>query len=185
MGEIRELPAAGEALTAFNLERWEEVLANPELRKVTGRVETDRFGRILVSPPAAYEDGGYQFRLGRLLEELMSGGRVTVECPISTAGGVRVADVAWASEVFESNLPANLVCLPNAPEICVEVASPSNTRQELEEKRNLYFAAGAKEYWLCVGGDMHFFVGDGEQCSSGIRFVSSVSEEHQALVKLE
>src|SRR5436190_590555 len=34
-------------------------------------------------------------------------------------------------------------CFPRAPEICVEVISPSNTDAELREKGSLYFAAGA------------------------------------------
>jgi Uma2 family endonuclease len=35
-----------------------------------------------------------------------------------------------------------------APEICVEVTSPSNSRKEMREKIDAYFAAGAKEVWL-------------------------------------
>src|SRR4051794_1504826 len=31
--------------TAFNLRRWDEVLADPDLPKIEGRVETDRHGR--------------------------------------------------------------------------------------------------------------------------------------------
>ena len=45
-----------------------------------------------------------------------------------------------------------------APEICVEVVSPSNTETELDEKKELYFEAGAEEVWFCNGnGEMFFF----------------------------
>jgi Uma2 family endonuclease len=36
-----------------------------------------------------------------------------------------------------------------APEICIEVLSPGNTRAEIDQKRVLYFAAGAREVWIC------------------------------------
>lgn len=45
-----------------------------------------------------------------------------------------------------------------APEICVEVISSSNTQKEMIEKRQLYFAAGAKEVWMCnENGELSFF----------------------------
>jgi Uma2 family endonuclease len=36
-----------------------------------------------------------------------------------------------------------------APELCVEILSPSNTLQEMEEKKELYFARGTQEFWVC------------------------------------
>ena len=45
-----------------------------------------------------------------------------------------------------------------APEICVEVPSPDNTTGEMEEKKTLYFEAGAEEFWICdLEGKMSFF----------------------------
>ena len=45
-----------------------------------------------------------------------------------------------------------------APEICVEVWSASNTTGEIENKRKLYFAKGALEFWYCdERGRMSFF----------------------------
>jgi Uma2 family endonuclease len=35
-----------------------------------------------------------------------------------------------------------------APEICVEVTSPSNSRTEMREKIDAYLASGANELWL-------------------------------------
>jgi hypothetical protein len=78
----------------------------------------------------------------------MSGGRVLTECPISTADGVKAADVVWASFALVDEL-GNRVCFPQAPEICVEVLSPRNTDAEMEEKTALYFDAGANEVWHC------------------------------------
>ena len=45
-----------------------------------------------------------------------------------------------------------------APEICVEILSPSNTPSEMREKRKLYFEAGAGEVWICdASGKMNFY----------------------------
>ena len=47
--------------------------------------------------------------------------------------------------------------LERAPEICVEVLSPSNSEPEMNEKRALYFEAGAHEVWICdLDGKMEF-----------------------------
>lgn len=80
------------------------------------------------------------------------------ECPISTADGVRAADVAWASPACLKEL-GNRSCFLRSPEICVEVLSPGNTDAEIQEKMALYFDAGAQEVWLCdTLGAMKFFV---------------------------
>ena len=142
-----ELPSQREQ-TAYNLQRWDELLADPELTWVEGRIETDRHGQIIMSPPPAAQHGRFQFRLGNLLQEKMRSGEVLTECPISTADGVKAADVAWASEATMSEL-GNRTCFPRAPEICVEILSPRNTRKQIEEKMALYFDAGAREFWTC------------------------------------
>ena len=36
----------------------------------------------------------------------------------------------------------------SAPELCIEIASPSNSRKELNEKVAAYLATGAKEAWI-------------------------------------
>jgi len=146
-----------ETQTDFNLRRWDELLADRELARLEGRVETDRFGHIIMSPPPAANHGFYQYQIARRLDDLMRRGRVLTECPVSTADGVRAADVAWASPQRVKEL-GNRPCFPHAPEICVEVLSPGNTDEEMREKIELYFDAGASEVWLCgIFGDLKFF----------------------------
>jgi Uma2 family endonuclease len=143
--------------TQFNLRRWSELLADPQVARIEGRIETDRHGHILMSPPPAPNHGSLQARISSLLDRLMTSGRVLSECPISTADGVRAADVAWASPGRMQEV-GDLPCFPQAPEICVEVLSPSNTQGEMSEKAALYFDAGAQEVWLCsASGQMTFF----------------------------
>ena len=151
-----ELPLQ-KAQTADNLSRWAELLADRTLARFEGRIETDRYGRIVMSPPPVPIHGSYQARIAALLQQHLHTGRVLTECPISTADGVKAADVAWVSPERLKEL-GQQVCFPRAPEICVEVLSPSNTEEEMAEKMALYFDAGAKEVWLCKdSGEMQFF----------------------------
>lgn len=165
-----ELPPQPEQ-TALNLRRWAELLADRELARFEGRVETDRYGHIIMSPPPAPSHGSFQSEIAYWLRSLMRNGRVFTECPISTADGVKAADVAWASPERVREL-GNRVCFPQAPEICVEVLSPGNTEAEMQEKMALYFDAGAREVWFCAAsGTMNFFgpraaqkLGSSEMC---------------------
>jgi len=156
---VPKLPIAlppRKAQTAFNLRRWEELLADASLARVEGRIETDRHGHVLMSPPPAPLHGGLQAEIVYLLRSLMPGGRVLTECPISTPNGVRAADVAWASAECLREL-GNRACFPRSPELSVEVLSPANAEEEMREKVGLYFDAGAHEVWLCDGdGRMKF-----------------------------
>src|SRR6266446_7821541 len=157
-----ELPAQ-EKQTEFNLRRWSELLSDSELgrelARYEGRIETDRHGHIIMYPPPGFAHGSSQSEIARLLAELLKDGRAVTECPISTADGVKAADVAWISRTRLAAIGEN-VCLTKAPEICVEVISPGNTRVEMAEKKALYFGAGAREVWFCEGdGRMTFFVG--------------------------
>jgi Uma2 family endonuclease len=163
-----ELPAQ-ENQTAFNLRRWAALLEDRELAKIEGRIETDRHGHIIMSPPPGVPHGSYQLEIGALLRALLPKGRAISECPISTADGVKAADVVWISQARLAD-SGESVCLTEAPEICVEVLSPGNTRVEMTEKKALYFAAGAREVWFCdEAGRMTFFTGPdspGESSSS-------------------
>ena len=134
--------------TAFNVKRWAQLQADPELARLPYRIETDRLGRILMSPPPAPAHGRKQSRIAALLEQRLPEGHAVTECPGSTADGVKAVDVAWlASERREEIDTA--VCLQRAPEVCVEILSPSNTAPEIQEKVALYFEAGASEVWIC------------------------------------
>jgi Uma2 family endonuclease len=151
-----ELPARPDQ-TAFNLRRWEELLDDPELARIEGRIETDRHGQIIMSPPPGVDHGRYGTKIVMLLGTLMKSGEPVAEVPISTADGVKAADVAWASTKILQEL-GNRQCFVKAPEICVEVLSPRNTKAEIIEKRQLYFDAGAKEVWVCSRtGEMSFY----------------------------
>jgi Uma2 family endonuclease len=152
--------------TAFNLTRWTEILADPELAKLPYRIETDQYGHILMSPPPAFSHGRRQSSISSLLSNLLPQGLTITECPVSTAGGVKAIDVAWlASTRPEILLDPPL--LARAPDICVEILSPSNSAAEIDEKRALYFDAGAAEVWVCnLDASIAFFVNPDRQNSA-------------------
>ncbi|MCC6540320.1 MAG: Uma2 family endonuclease [Bryobacterales bacterium] len=59
---------------------------------------------------------------------------------------LRVADFAWvARERWQQTDPDDN--LRGAPEFVVEVVSPSNTADELQERKQLCLATGCVEYW--------------------------------------
>lgn len=165
MNALLNLPAIKDQ-TAFNLDRWDALAHDEEVKKLPGRVETDRFGRTIMYHYAEFSHGGRQFDIGTWLAKLLPDGRVHVECPISTVDGVKVADVVWVSKKRLVKIGGR-TALSGAPEICVEVISPANTRGEIEEKRRLYFEAGAKELWICdKKGKMTFFLTDAPETSA-------------------
>jgi Uma2 family endonuclease len=155
MPVVLELPSREQAL-AFNRRRWVEVLENRELAEFPGKVETNRHGEVLMIPPASGSHSSRQGEIAFLLRQAL-GGKSLPECPVSTVDGVRAADVGWFSDGRFAQVEGQLV-FEIAPEICVEVESPSNTEGQLSEKRRLYFEAGAEEVWICnLEGRMRFF----------------------------
>ena len=81
---------------------------------------------------------------------------------IQTSKGVKVADVVWCSDKFFKKHGIETP-YTNAPEICIEVISPSNSEQEMKEKTQLYLDAGAIEVWLVpTQGSISFFNKKGE-----------------------
>jgi Uma2 family endonuclease len=86
-----------------------------------------------------------------LLREML-GGKALPECPIVTAGGVKVADVVWCSQAFlerhADEFRSWAAALSRAPDLCIEIKSPANTLGELREKLQFYLDAGATEVWI-------------------------------------
>jgi Uma2 family endonuclease len=160
-----ELPDL-DSQTKSNLARWTEILADPFLAKIPNRIETDRHGHILMSPPPAFPHSRRQGHIISLLHELLSNGQTLPECPVSTADGVKAVDVAWLAP-GRPEITQDPIVLTRAPEICVEILSPSNSASEIDEKRILYFDAGAAEVWICaLDGAISFFSAPHQQLST-------------------
>jgi len=145
--------------------RWQELLTDPELARLPYRIETDRFGRTIMSPPPAYRHARYVGKIIRLLNRLLPDGQTNAETPVLTADGIKVPDATWISPGYSRELEAKEpLVLERAPEICVEVLSPTNSLDEMNEKRALYFEAGAQEVWICgLDGNLRFYAAPGQQ----------------------
>ncbi len=136
--------------------QWQEICDDPLLQNLPYKIELNRWGQIVMSP-AKVRHGFFQGRIAYLLESLTVTGEVITECAIQTNDGVKVADIAWVSEQ-RADLILEETVASIAPEICIEVVSESNTLEEMNFKRNLYFEAGATEVWFCDrGGNLSFY----------------------------
>lgn len=126
--------------------QWSEVINNPYFENLPFKIELNRYGKIEMTP-ASNKHGRLQLQLGTLLEQGLKEGEAMIECSIQTPEGVKVADVAWCSKEF---LQRHGYETPysSAPEICVEIVSPSNSKEEMYNKAQLYLQSGAEEVWV-------------------------------------
>jgi Uma2 family endonuclease len=139
---------------------WQDVLGDPSLQDLPYKIELDEKGRVLLSQTSRLESF-LKVGLGDALRDHAPIGLRFLSAPIQTRLGVRVADAAWMSRERYQNQTQDVLTV--APEICVEILSPSNTAVEMLEKSALYFEAGAVEVWTCdLQGNVKFFAPVGE-----------------------
>ncbi len=125
---------------------WREIIRNPALRNLPFKLETNRFGQIVLSP-ATNQQGALRFKVANEIRRCKRGGGVTLSCSVRTSDGVRVADAAWVSRKFIAEF-GGLTPYPKAPEICVEIVLSGTSKQAIEHKLELYLAKGAQEVWV-------------------------------------
>lgn len=126
---------------------WKKVCEDPNLQDLPYKIETNDRGQIVMSPTYAWH-GRFAYQIAQLLEEQLPEGVSSVETAIRTAKGTKVADAIWCTAERWVEIK-DAYDVPVAPEICVEVRSPTNTDAEIDEKRELYLDAGAEEVWIC------------------------------------
>jgi len=162
MLHLAETPAA---------KRWLEICSDPAFADRPERFEIDAAGQIVMSPPPGFDHRQRARAIANLLDQLYPGEFATVEQAILTRDGqVRIADVVLLSQPQKCWLIANPTSpLDAAPPVCVEILSPSNSAAEIDQKRALYFNAGATEVWICnLDGSMLFFVSPVRQESASL-----------------
>jgi len=140
---------------------WQQVCRDPILRDLPYKVELSQLGEITMSPASIWHIA-FQDHITDMIKSLMKKGRTLQEFPIKTSENVKVADVVWMSaHLFEK--VKKEASSPIAPEICVEVMSPGNSKAKMLYKGRLYFEAGAKEFWTCdKKGNITFYNSDGK-----------------------
>ena len=157
---------------------WQDVLDDPSLKNLPYKIELNRRGQIEMSP-ATNLHNIFQMAITDLLLEFAPHGKRFQECSIETSNGVRVADAVWLSKEFLA-LHGRVTPYTRAPEICIEIISPSNTQEEMLEKISLYLERGALEVWTCnLQGEIKFFDANGllEQSKLVPEFPTTVTLE--------
>jgi Uma2 family endonuclease len=157
----RHRGAASRAVT------WKDLCLDSRFQDLPFKIELNGRGQIIMSPTRNLH-GFFSFRIGELLKRHLPNGEVIMECAVDTADGTKEADAAWVSRkrwaIIRDQYSSSV-----APEICVEVTSVSNTREELLRQKDLYLAAGAREYWLCSeDGKLEFHAAHGQMKRSAL-----------------
>ena len=136
--------------------------------KIDAPWETNGQGQIIMNPPIGLAHAKRADRIAVAMRSLLPDWRLWPEVGIYTADGMKAPHLAVAAPDFAEATDSRGF-LVRAPEICVEIMSPSNTWEEMRHKTLLYLAAGAKEVWVCdESGALHFFDGTGERSTSAL-----------------
>ena len=126
---------------------WQQVTEHPGLCDLPFKVELNEYGAVVLNP-INLNHGILRGEIIHLMGKLCLPGEIGAGFAIWTPKGTKVADVAWMSlarwQTLKGKTEADI-----APEVCVEVLSMSNSDSEIKTKRNLYFAQGAQEVWIC------------------------------------
>ena len=142
-------------------------MKDPLFRDIPYKVELNKIGQILMSPASNWH-GYAQGEIAGQFRSKKKGGKIINECSILTRDGVKVADVAWASDAFIGKYGFTTPYTV-APELCVEILSPGNSVKEIEDKIGLYFERGAHEVWIVdQKGRMTYFDNSGHIMASKI-----------------
>jgi Uma2 family endonuclease len=106
-----------------------------------------RHGELVNVPPPKIEHSRVQWRIRHLLESAAGvAGIVTTEIGFRVRDReYRIVDVAFVSKVRWDSAKDYL---DGAPEIVVEVLSPSNSATEMIERERLCLENGCQEFWL-------------------------------------
>lgn len=124
--------------------------------------ETNAQGQLIVNPPIGIFHARHADRLIDRLKSGLPGWQIWPEIGIHTADGLKAPDLTAASPNFPAEADHRGFLL-RAPELCVEIMSPSNTWEEMRHKVHLYLDAGAREAWVCdEAGRLYYFAAEGE-----------------------
>lgn len=155
------------------IRRWQALAADAES---PDHFELDQFGELIVSPMPT---PGHQAVASEVGFQLMArlGPRVAVDVSILTDRGVRAPDVIWMpADRWEGRKDQSP--LESVPDVCVEVLSPGNTRQEIEMKIGAYLRGGAREV-IVVGlkGEIEIFGPQGKRDTSALGIALALPPE--------
>lgn len=146
------------------IRRWRALADDPSSPDY---YELTQFGELIVSPRPTT---GHQAVASEVAFQLRTqlGPRAATEVGVLTDRGVRVSDVVsmpterWTE--YRGQTPLEVL-----PDVCVEVLSPSNTREEIDMKIAAYLRGGAREA-IVVGlkGEVEIYGPQGRRETSAL-----------------
>ncbi|MCE7872758.1 Uma2 family endonuclease [bacterium CPR1] len=144
--------SAGSAGRKIESPRMEVLYTGEDVERLglKGRFELIR-GEIVTLTPPGFEHGEVAANASFLIKghSQRGGGRVVVESGVYTERNpdtVRGPDISyWRHHRLTGN-PAGFVSIP--PDLAVEVVSPNDTSQEIEQKVQEYLRAGVIRVWV-------------------------------------
>lgn len=155
------------------IRRWQALAADPESPDY---FELDQFGELILSPKPTTGHQRVASQIAWTLRTQLGGEGVT-EVSVVTDRGVRVPDVVWMPgdrwAACKGQSPLEVV-----PDVCVEVLSPSNTRQEIEMKVGAYLRGGAREVFVVgLKGEIEIFGPRGKLDASALGIALALPAE--------
>ena len=164
-----EHPLAADVLAA----RWQALIvdeSSPEF------FELNQYGELILSPAPANRHEVVASEVMMALQTQL-GRQASAAVSIHTDRGIRRPDAVWMplARWVEAQFADPL---PFAPDICVEVLSPSNSNAEITMKIGAYLRAGAKEV-IVIGtdGTIQFWSGEGRRQTSAFNLVLALPAE--------
>jgi len=153
--------------------RWNELAADPES---PDSFELNEFGELIMSPKPTTGHQRVASEVAWLLRSQL-GGAAATEVSVLTDRGVRAPDVVWMKSERWTECKGESPLL-RVPDVCVEVLSPSNTREEIAMKVGAYLRGGAREV-IVVGlkGEVEFFGSEGKRESSALGITLALPAE--------
>lgn len=111
-------------------------------------------GIVVSEPPAGFRHGQMVLRIGSLLQQYVrehdlgvatgESGYLLADSPVT----VRGPDIAYVSKSRLAGIDDPVTAFPGAPDLVIEVLSPSNTPTATHAKVADYLAAGTRLVWV-------------------------------------
>ena len=156
------MPAEIVAEPGALLRRWAELAADPD---APDHYEINEYGELIMSPRPSNDHQRIVAAMATAIAQQL-GPEAVAEVSVMTDRGIRVPDVVWMPpqkwQQSKGKTP-----LPLSPDLCVEVLSAGNTREEIAMKAGAYLRGGAREV-IVVGlrGEIQFLGPEGERAES-------------------
>lgn len=144
--------------------RWLQLSADAE---TPDHFEVNEYGEMIMAPKPTNDHQ-------RIVKAVVSGldaalgPEAVPEVSVITDRGVRVPDVVWMPTQRWVQCKGQTP-LPVVPDVCVEVLSPGNTREEIAMKTAAYLRGGAREV-IIVGldGEIEYHGSRGRSASNAL-----------------